>query len=117
MSQTLITVPPPPAGILKNSPRLTAPATNAKSDCDKCSVHTKNGATKGNEGESEQSNCAACGEWLSCICGSIYFVICWTCALSGEVKSHKDVRRGSGSGGNAPRKGSTASCTCGNRPG
>ncbi|KAK6515180.1 hypothetical protein TWF506_007525 [Arthrobotrys conoides] len=115
MSQKPITVPPQPAGILKNSPRLTAPATNAKSDGDKCSVHTKNDThptTKGNEGESEQSNCAACGEWLSCICGGIYFVICWTCALSGEVKSHKDVRRGS-----APRKGSTASCTCGHRPG
>ncbi|RVD84030.1 uncharacterized protein DFL_005797 [Arthrobotrys flagrans] len=116
MSQKPITVPPPPAGILRNSPRLPVPAMNAKSDGDKCSVHTKNGAhatTKGNEGESEQSNCAACGEWLSCICGGIYFVICWTCALSGEVKSHKEIRRGSA---NAAREGGTASCTCGRRP-
>ncbi|KAK6356105.1 hypothetical protein TWF718_000480 [Orbilia javanica] len=115
MSQKPITVPPAPAGILKNSPRLPVPTGNATSDCDKCSVHTKSGAhstTKGNEGESEQSNCAACGEWISCICGGIYFVICWTCALSGEVKSHKGVRRDS-----APRRESTARCTCGNRVG
>ncbi|KAK6531056.1 hypothetical protein TWF281_007883 [Arthrobotrys megalospora] len=114
MSQKAITVPPPPVGILKNSVRPSTSST-AKSDCGRCSVHTKNAAlpaAMGKEGESEQSNLAACGEWLSCICGSIYFVICWSCTLSGEVKSHKEIRRGSAASASAPRKGSTGSCTC-----
>ncbi|KAF3941803.1 hypothetical protein ABW19_dt0206536 [Dactylella cylindrospora] len=105
---------PQVAGILK--PSATRPispsSTAAASQCEKCSIHTKN--TQGGTGEIKHSNMAACGEWLSCICGTVYFVICWSCTLSGEVKSHKHPQGRRGSSVDAGRKGSTGSCTCSN---
>ncbi|KAK6544796.1 hypothetical protein TWF694_001479 [Orbilia ellipsospora] len=113
MSQKPIVRPPPPAGILKSPVRPSSSSTG-HSHCEKCSIHTKSTTINVNpkEGESEHSNLAACGEWLACICGTLHFVICWSCTLSGEVKSHSDGRRGSAAT-RSERMGSTGSCTCG----